>query len=187
VVARVRSGSLRRRGRPCRNRSDRRYQATPGPPNRHENVHSVELVDGAGVNIAQQRTIWVMPHPRRPGVPGSPAPGAAGRPRRGYRRHSWVNAPGDRGGRRDQHERGQHPKTQLDDPAWRDYVWAETSMRVDQLANGQPGRISRYDCLTGIRREPSARSPTRCCWTRTTSSPRSIPTPVYGRRRRPAT
>ena len=78
-------------------------------------------------------------------------------------------------------------ETQLDDPAWRDYVWAETSMRVDQLANGQPGRISRYDCLTGIRREPSARSPTRCCWTRTTSSPRSIPTPVYGRRRRPAT
>ena len=27
-----------------------------GPPNRHENVHSVELVDGAGVNIAQQMT-----------------------------------------------------------------------------------------------------------------------------------
>ena len=40
-------------------------------------------------------------------------------------------------------------ETQLDDPAWRDYVWADTSMRVDQLANGQPCRISRYELPHG--------------------------------------
>jgi len=56
-------------------------------------------------------------------------------------------------------------ETQLDDPAWRDYVWAETSMRVDQLANGQPCRISRYELPHGHPARALGKISARCCWT----------------------
>ena len=40
-------------------------------------------------------------------------------------------------------------ETQLDDPAWRDYVWTETSKAVDRLAGGGEHRIHRWQLPDG--------------------------------------
>ena len=40
-------------------------------------------------------------------------------------------------------------ETQLDDPVWRDYVWRETSKRVDVLAAGGEYRIRRWELPDG--------------------------------------